>query len=76
MKNLVQGWITSLIGLAIMIADGVHYFGLYRFPSPTMISTDTQSLVAFIIGLALFVMPKTKIESIVENVITKKSDQL
>lgn len=76
MENLIKGWITSIMGLAGMIATFLHGFGIYEFPTPGYIGKGYECLLAFCLSLALFILPKSRIEALIDKVVTKKSDQL
>lgn len=71
MKNSIKGWVTSIIGLIIMLADVVYFFGFYDFPSPAFTPKSLELGFAFVVGLGLFLMPRTFLEKKVEDVINK-----
>jgi hypothetical protein len=71
MKNTFKGYVTSTIGLIIMIADIIYFFGFVDFPSPDFTPKTIELGVAFIIGLGLFLMPRTFLEKKVEDVVNK-----
>lgn len=73
--NIFKGWVTTVVGIIIIGLDLVHFFGLYKFPSAGL-DKDYEVLIAFVIGLALLILPATKLETIIEKVINKKSDQI
>lgn len=59
-----------------MIMDGLYTFGGVNLPNPNMLSKPTEILIAFIIGLTLFVIPISTMETILKNWLTKKSNEL
>lgn len=59
MKNIITGWITSIFGLAIMIADGLYLFGYIEMPAPESVPKWVQIVVPFLVGFILFRMPET-----------------
>jgi len=69
MQNLIKGYITSLLGLIGVIAIGLHASGYYEFPNPEFLDKDTEVCIAIAICFGLFLLPYTKIESIIENVV-------
>jgi len=75
MQNIIKGWITSLLGLCIMIATCVYFFGLVDFPHPDNVPKDTQIAIAFAVGLALFLVPSTFIEERLKKYIDKKATE-
>lgn len=73
--NLIKGWVTSIIGFIIMVADVLFFFGVINLPEPNFIPKPIEVGVAFLVGLALFVMPKTKIEEFLSRFINKIIDK-
>ena len=57
MKNIIKGWITSIIGLVIIGLDIVYFFGIYDFPSPDFTPKPVELGIAFVIGLLLLMAP-------------------
>lgn len=76
MENVIKGWVTSLIGLVGMIATFLHATGIYPMPSTGLISNLTECIIGFLVSLALFILPKSRIEALVDKVISRKSDQV
>ncbi len=72
MKNAITGWGTTLIGLAIMIAATLDFFGIISVPAPEGMTEMNQVTVAFVVGLILFIMPKTFLEDAIKKVVDKK----
>lgn len=75
MNNIFKGYVTSALGFIIMICVMLHFFGIVVFPNPTSISKNSECIIAFLVGLALFLVPSTKIEEYLEKVINKKVDK-
>jgi hypothetical protein len=61
MKNIIKGWITSILGLIIIGLDIVYFFGLYDFPSPDFTPKPVELGIAFVIGLCLLLSPDSVI---------------
>lgn len=76
MENLVKGWVTSTIGLLIMLATAAHFFGIYDFPSTGQLSKPVESAISFCVGLALFIVKKSVLEEQAEKIIKRKSDKI
>lgn len=76
MNNILKGWITSIIGLSLMVGTGLHFFGVYKFDHPDKISEPVALCISFVVGMAMFFIPSTKLEEIVEGLVKRKSDQL
>lgn len=72
MKNVIKGWVTSIFGLVIMIVDGLFFFGIIDLPEAMPEGKPLEALIAFLIGLALFVMPSTWIEEKINDLYNKK----
>jgi hypothetical protein len=75
MKNIWKGYITSIVGLIIMVADALYFFGAVDFPSPDFTPQAIELGIAFLAGLILFVMPATKLEEYLSRLINKKIDK-
>lgn len=76
MSNIIKGWITTILGLIIMVCVVLHFFGIVVFPNPTGMTKNSECIIAFLVGLALFLVPATKIEEILEKKIIDKSDKI
>lgn len=74
MKNVIKGWITSILGLAIMIADGLYFFGVIHLPEPHFVPKPLEIGIAFLAGLTLFMLPSTWIEEKLKGYISKKTE--
>lgn len=74
MKNIITGWITTILGLAIMVADGLYFFGIVNLPN--IDRKPIEVAVAFVVGLILFLVPAGKLESILENKAKNLSDKV
>jgi hypothetical protein len=59
MKNIITGYVTTALGFVIMVLDILFYFGIVKFPEAMPANKPLEVLLAFILGLALFIMPKT-----------------
>ncbi len=59
----------KVIGIVIMLLSIVHAL-IYEFPSAGL-GKPTEFLIAFILGLAIFVIPTTTIE----NLLVKKAEK-
>jgi len=70
--NVIKGYISSLLGLGIMIGTFLYFFGFVQLPHPDAMPKDIQIGVSFGIGLALFLVPSTYIEKKIEQYIEKK----
>jgi O-antigen/teichoic acid export membrane protein len=76
MKNVIKGWVTSLIGLAIMVCAGLYFFGILIFPNPESLHKNTEIAIAFGVGLFLFLVPPSWIEEKLKGFVNKKADKL
>ena len=76
MNNLLKGWITSLLGLAVMVIDALYYFGVISLPSHSAVPTDIQVGIAFLFGVVLFWTKPTWIEAKIEIIVDKVIDKL
>jgi len=74
MKNIITGWGTTLIGIIIIALAICDYFGVCSFPAPDGIGEDTQVKTAFIVGFILFLVPQSKIEKWLTNLLKNKTD--
>jgi uncharacterized membrane protein YhaH (DUF805 family) len=72
MKNVIKGWVTSFFGLAVMVLDALFYFGVIKLPEAMPSQKPIEVLIAFLVGLALFVMPSTWIEEKINDIYNKK----
>lgn len=75
MKNIIKGYITSIIGLIIMVADALYFFGAVDFPSPDYTPKALEVGIAFLVGLTLFLLPSTLLEEFLSRLINKKIDK-
>ncbi len=71
MKKIVTGWITTLIGLCLIVMAGLDFFGIIQVPAPEGVSKHMQLIVAAILGFALFLIGPTPLEQIALQLITK-----
>jgi hypothetical protein len=76
MKNLIKGWVTSLFGLAIMIADALYFFGVVNLPEPHFVPKSAELAIAFVVGLMLFMMPSTWIEGRLNDLWNKGKEKI
>jgi len=81
MQNIVKGWATTIIGLAMIALSLLHFYGIVHLPAPEGISAETQLAVGFTVGLILFLLPGgviegglTKILQGFVNLFTKKTE--
>lgn len=75
MKNLIQGWATTIIGLTLMVLSILHFYGFVSLPAPEGITPEWQLTAGFTVGLILFLIPKGKIEQFLSNFLNKKSNE-
>jgi hypothetical protein len=68
MKSIKEGWLTTAIGIVLIVLSILVGFGLI---ATTSTLTFTQLTVIFIAGLVLVRMPKT-VEGILKKLISKK----
>lgn len=68
---MIKGYITSIIGLIIIVCDILYFFGIYTFPNPAFTPKAFELGFAFLVGLALLLMPRTFLEKKVEDTINK-----
>ena len=61
-KNIITGWITTLLGLALIAITVADFYGWVTLPDPGFITKATQLKVAFIVGLYLFIVAPGTIE--------------
>lgn len=71
MKNKLLSFALKLIGFSIMALAIIHVFGIYEFPSAGL-GKPLELLIAFLVGLALFLVPA----NVLEKKIEKKLDDL
>jgi hypothetical protein len=76
MNNIYKGYVTSALGLIIMVCVLLHFFGIVVFPNPSSMSKNSECIIAFLVGLALFLVPAGKLEEILEKKIKDKADTL
>jgi hypothetical protein len=72
MKNIITGYVTTALGFVIMVLDILFYFGIVKFPEAMPANKPLEVLLAFILGLALFIMPKTWLEEKINDLYNKK----
>jgi hypothetical protein len=65
MKNVITGWITSILGLLIMVVDSLYFFGIIDLPNINHKPIEVG--FAFLVGLILFLVPAGKLETILES---------
>lgn len=70
MQNLIKGYITSILGLLGVIAIFLHGSGFFEFPNPDFLDKQSEITIALIVCAALFILPYSKIESIIESLMT------
>lgn len=75
MKNILTGWVTTLIGLALMVLSILHFYGFVYLPAPVGISAEWQLTVGFVVGLVLFLLPRGKIEETLIKLISDKTEK-
>lgn len=63
MNNIVKGWATTIIGLAMIAVSLLHFYGFLPLPEIEGISAETQLAVGFTVGLILFLLPGGIIEA-------------
>lgn len=68
MENLIKGYLTSFMGLICSIAIILHWSGLYEFPNPDFLDKPYEIVIALIVNGGLFMLPYSKIESMVESI--------
>lgn len=73
-RNIVTGWATTLIGLALMVLSILHFYGIVYLPAPAGISAEWQLSAGFIIGLILFLLPRGVIEAALTKILNKKAE--
>lgn len=68
-QNIIKGWLTTLIGLAISGSVLGHAFNWpwFRTPTPGVLSKPIELGIAFLIGLMLTVCPYSVIEKKLEQ---------
>ena len=74
MNNVKTGWVTTVLGLIIMIVACLDFFGVLDIPAPQGITEMYQVSIAFVVGLVLFIMPKSFLETTITKVVNKKVD--
>lgn len=57
MKSINKNTVLSVIGLVIITLSVVHYSGFYEFPNPDNLPSEIELVVAFAIGLYMFIKP-------------------
>lgn len=62
MKNIVKGWFTTVLGLVIMVMAALDFYHIVPVPAPEGVTETQQVLYAFLIGVFLFLVPRSKIE--------------
>jgi membrane protein CcdC involved in cytochrome C biogenesis len=68
MNNVIKGWITTIVGLGIMVVDVLYFFGFIQLPKPSFVPTPVAVLIAFIVGIVLFLVPHSRIEKALEEI--------
>lgn len=74
MKNIIKGWATTIIGLAIIVIDILYFFGLIKLPASGLIDKPYEAAFALIVGLILLLVDETWIEEQLKDYIKKKKD--
>ena len=64
----------KIMGLAIMFMDILYSFGFIHLPNPAALSKPWEILIAFVLGLTLFIVPIDFITKTLEKIISKKAD--
>lgn len=70
MRNFIKGWVTTFIGLVLIAGAVNNYFGWFPAPDPKLASKTVELLVCFLVGMALLILPHSRIESFFENGLT------
>lgn len=76
MKNALKGWVTSTIGLVLIVGSIIHFFGIIELPAPDGLAGWKAAGLSFTVGFVLFLVPASKLEAHLEKWIGKKSDTL
>jgi hypothetical protein len=71
-KNFNKGYITSAIGLIVMVADSLYFFGIIHPPKPDFVPDSAALFIAFILAYILFRMPAGWIEEKINKWTDKK----
>lgn len=62
MKNLITGYITTFIGLAIMVMAVLYFFNLVDLPEAEFVPKSGEIAIAFLVGFVFWRFPPTKVE--------------
>jgi hypothetical protein len=71
-ENIIKGWILSLVGLSIVLADLGDFFGMWVLPYYTgtvfglEVNKPVQIFLSLAVGIVLFFAPAT-FEGIIED---------
>lgn len=71
MKNIIAGYITTLIGFLIMLLSIAQFYGFVNFPTPEQLSPKWQIIIGFLTGITLFLVPSTVIEKRLKKLLKK-----
>jgi hypothetical protein len=74
LENIIKGWVLSLIGLAGFILVVLHASGFYEFPNPEFLDKTYEVVIAFIVCIGFFILPKTKIDLVIEKLLNRVVD--
>lgn len=75
LENTIKGWVLSAIGLLGLVAVIAHATGFYELPNPDILSKTYECVIAGIFCFALFLLPKTKIDTAIEKLFTWAIDK-
>lgn len=71
--NIIKGYITSVLGLAFIVTAFLDFYGILNFGHD---HKGLELFAAFIIGLVLFLIPRTTIEKWLNRFINRKNREL
>jgi hypothetical protein len=70
MKNIIKGYITSLLGLAGIILTVLYFFGFLDLPTG-YVPKFVELGLALLISISLFVLPQSAIEEKINSLLDK-----
>lgn len=76
MKNIIQGWSTTIIGVILSLSALGDFLGFVTVPAPEGLTKWHQIIIAFAVGLALILLPPSFIEETLKKIIGKGSDKV
>lgn len=76
MKNFKTGWITTLIGVLLIAFALLDFFGIIPVPAPEGLTPWKQIMVAFMVGMALLLLPASFLEEKLKDIVSKKTDSI